>query len=401
MMWPGNSNWRGGRCRSWPGLLLGVTLGVSLLHLNAQQSPVPGEGPLGFSVPKPGRAFEFPRDHGSHPEFSIEWWYLTGHLLEPDGIRHGFQATFFRRAAPPGPVPDAPATTAFGDRQLYLAHMALLDGGSGTFLHQERLNRDGWDAGASTNTLDLHNGNWSLRWKTASVGAAENSLVMELRGGIRSEASFRLTLVPRKPLVIFGTNGVSRKAADPAASSHYLTFSRLDVSGELILSGRQRAVRGEVWMDHEFSSSQLGAGQVGWDWAGIQLADGRELMAYRMRRSDGTQDPFSTLAWIDRQGNVRHVGPSEFEWKSEGEWKSPASGAVYPARVRLTTRDPESGTKVVLWIEPLLAAQELTGAIGGIAYWEGACRVRDAEGREIGSAFLEMTGYAVSMAGRL
>ncbi|MBX3731343.1 MAG: carotenoid 1,2-hydratase [Verrucomicrobiae bacterium] len=357
-------------------------------------------GPLDFALPQPGRAFSFPRDHGSHPEFALEWWYVTGELQEPDGVRHGFQATFFRRANPLGPDAGAPATASFGDAHLYLAHMAFLDGASGTFLHEERLNREGWDAGASVQTLNLRNGNWFLRM--APEGGEDPSRpVLELQGGIRADVAFRLTLTPRKPLVVFGTNGVSRKAAEPWAASHYLTFPRLAVTGTLKLQGRDRVVHGEAWMDHEYSSSQLGAGQVGWDWAGIRLNDGREVMAYRLRRDDGTSDPFSTLAWVDAGGAVRHLDATQFRWVTEGQWRSPATGAVYPARVRLETRDPESGAPLVLQLVPVRAAQELTGGLGGIAYWDGACRVLDAAGRELGNAFLEMTGYAASLAGRL
>jgi len=347
------------------------------------------------AVPVEGTRFVFPRDHGSHPGFALEWWYVTGHLHETNGLRHGFQATFFRRSTPGRPADPGAGAPVFGDGHLYLAHMALLDGASGRFLHQERLNREGWDAASATNTLDVRNGNWSLRWSEREGGT------MELRGGVRAEASWALTLIPAKPLVVFGTNGVSRKASEPSAASHYLTFSRLQVAGTLTRGEQAVPVRGEAWMDHEFSSSQLGAGQVGWDWAGIQLEDGREIMAYRMRRADGDVDPFSTLAWVDREGGVRHFGPDSFRWEPEGRWRSPATGAEYPARVRVRVDDPATGRPLVVQLVPIQAAQELTGGLGGIAYWEGACRVLDVQGREIGRAFLEMTGYAASMAGRL
>jgi len=356
----------------------------------------------GFSLPEPGRVFQFPRDHGSHPDFAIEWWYVTGHLDAADGGRLGFQATFFRRSAPRsgGPAPGA-AEAAFSHDELHLAHMALLDAATGTFIHEERLNRRGWDADSATNTLDVRNGNWSLALLGAPVGphaqrgsekAAQEPLL--LQGGIRAEASWRMVLTPEKPLVVFGTNGVSRKAAEPSAASHYLTWPRLRIEGELTAGGRTRAVAGTAWMDHEISSSQLGEGQVGWDWACIQLNDGRELMAYRMRRKDGSTDPFSTLAWIDRGGRVRHWDASGFQWTPEGTWRSPRTGAAYPSLVRLTVPDPAGVGPISYRLRPLAADQELSGGVGGIPYWEGACDVLDATGRIVGRAFLEMTGYA-------
>ncbi|HRI15166.1 MAG TPA: lipocalin-like domain-containing protein [Verrucomicrobiota bacterium] len=360
-------------------------------------------------MPQRGARFAFPRDHGSHPEFALEWWYVTGHLFETNGARYGFQATFFRRAGPRTSATKSPATPTFGDQELYLAHMALLDVQTGRFHHQERLNREGWDAGSSTETLSVSNGNWSLRLAqppashSSPLPAPSNrppDLIL-LRGSIRAEASFKLQLVPQKPLVVFGADSVSRKAAEPTAASHYLTFTRLRVTGTLILDGKTRPVTGQAWMDHEFSSSQLGKGQVGWDWACLQLNDGREIMAYRMRRAEGSTDLFSTLAWVDQRGEVHHSTPAEFRWEPEGEWKSPATGGKYPARIRLTTHDPDSGQNVTFRIEPLAADQELTGALGGIPYWEGACRVLDDRGKVIGQAFLELTGYAGGLQGRL
>lgn len=341
-----------------------------------------------FTTARPGRQFTFPRDHGSHPDFRIEWWYITGHLFTSGGDRFGFQATFFRRAAEmPAGAAEVPE---FASSQLYLAHMALLDVKSGRFLHQERINRGGWDAGAAEDTLDLRNGNWSLRF----AGSGEPPDAMKLEGSIRGEAAFSLTLTPQKPLVIFGQNGVSRKGADESAASHYLTWPRLSVSGSLRTGESSVPVTGSAWMDHEFSSSQLAEGQAGWDWASLQLDDGRDIMAYRMRRTDGTTDPYSTLAWISREGAVKHIAPPAFRWEVTGTWKSPASGAVYPIRVRVAAPDPETGREVTYQLEPLAENQELTGALGGVTYWEGACRVLDSEGVECGRAFLELTGHA-------
>lgn len=351
-----------------------LLLGIIWAAVGLAQTPAP---PLltaeGFAVPQPGYRFSFPRDHAAHPEFRIEWWYITGHLYATDGRRFGVQATFFRNAAP----------DKSGD--LHLAHMALLDVATGTFLHQERLNRDGWDARAAVDRLDVANGPWSLQMTDP---VAEQ---MVLRGGIRGETAFTLELKPSKSLVRFGDGGYSRKGADPTAASYYLTFPRLAARGELVLGTETLAVTGELWMDHEISSSQLSGGQVGWDWVSVHLADGREVMLYRLRRSDGSADPASTLTWVDANGGTQ-VAP--FSWTVQSTWKSPKTGATYPARVKVSTTDPTTGAAVELLIEPLAESQELTGELGGVPYWEGACRVRDTAGRELGSAFMELTGYA-------
>jgi predicted secreted hydrolase len=358
------------------GLFFPLFAAVSVLCANALAAS-PTHTADGFAVPQPGHVFEFSRDHGSHPDFKIEWWYLTGHLFAEDGRRFGYQATFFRNAA--------------NDRSahLFLAHMAVLDVRGRKFLHQERLNREGWDAGAAVGTLALHNGPWSLKLVPADAAAGAEKL--ELRGGVRAEARFAFTLTPEKPLVIFGDDGVSRKGADPTAASYYLTWTRLRTEGDLVIGGETLRVRGQSWMDHEISSSQLGADQVGWDWVSVQFDDGRELMLYRLRRRDGSADPASTLTWVDQAGRAQKVA---FTWEVLTRWRSEKTKAEYPARVRISAVDPATGREVSFELEPLYPEQELTGSVAGIPYWEGACRVRDAHGREIGSAFMELTGYA-------
>lgn len=360
----------------------------------ASGSPdIPLFTPDGFRVPQPEPTFAFPRDHGSHPDYKVEWWYLTGHLFtaETPARRFGFQATFFRSAAPRD-VAARPASSAFGQDQLNLAHMALIDVATGRFLHQERLNRAGWDAAASTETLDVRNGDWSLRLLDP------DSEKMALTGGIRADARFTLELTPLKPLVRFGDRGYSRKGSAPAAASYYLTFPRLAVTGTLAIPSSSSsasaptplAVTGEAWMDHEYSSSQLAPDQVGWDWLSAQLADGRELMFYALRRNDGSLDPASTLTWIDRDGSTRR---RPFRWEPLSTWKSPRTGATYPRSIRLTTTDPASGAEFVLLVEPFHPDQELGGTLGGVTYWEGACRLLSVDGAELGSAYLELTGY--------
>ncbi len=367
-----------------------------LLSGSAAEFQPPLKTADGFAVPQPGRRFEFPRDHGSHPNFKIEWWYVTGHLFGESDRRFGFQATFFRRAGPAltNGSPLTAGSELFGNGELHLAHMALLDVSGERFIYEERLNRVGWDAGSSTNTLAVHNGNWFLRLGTNA------SASLSLQGSIRGEAAFSLELTPTKPLVIFGEKGVSRKGASPTASSHYLTFSRLAVAGEVTLAGRKQSVRGQAWMDHEISSSQLDDDQAGWDWASLQLNDGREIMAYRLRKKDGRTDPFSQLAWVDAQSRVTNRNSTQFTWSTVRTWKSPATAGVYPVHVKLTTTDPSNGQSVSFTLEPIILPQELNGGLGGIPYWEGACHVLNEKAERVGSAYLELTGYVGSLADR-
>ncbi len=131
---------------------------------------------------------------------------------------------------------------------------------------------------------------------------------------VDEQFTLQLTLSPQKPPVIHGENGVSQKAAGPGRASYYISFTRLQTTGAVTLAGKSYQVSGLAWMDHEFFTHQLEAAQTGWDWFSIQLNDNTELMLYRLRRKDGSLDPFSAGTFIDAQGNSTHLRASDFSF---------------------------------------------------------------------------------------
>jgi len=374
--------------KTFPVIFLAAALALSLA---AAQQELTDDG---FRVPVPNAPLEFPRDHGSHPDYKIEWWYLTGQVAADDGRAFGYQATFFRRAAPPGAADAAaPPNKEFGSDQFFLAHAALTDAGSKQFHHQQRLNRGGWDAHAATEGLDVRNGNWSLRMTDPATQT------MELRISIGGDISLAVTLVPNKPLVRFGQDGVSRKGAHPQATSYYLTFTRLATRGTLRTASGSASVTGTSWMDHEIASRQLSGDLAGWDWTAIHLDDGREIKAYILRRPDGSADPFSRLIWIDRDATLTSHSAEEFKWERVRWWQSPTTRTRYPVEVVIQTTDPQSKAPLRLRLRPLLDNQELTGSL---SYWEGACEVIDeATSQPVGRAYLELAGYAEGLGQQL
>lgn len=357
---------------------------VALLLAVPLLAQVPATTPDGFAVARPGYRFAFPRDHGSHPAFRTEWWYFTGHLWTADGTRRfGYQLTFFRQASPKAAWTGSPA---WRTDQIHLAHAALTDEAGRRFRVSERLNREGIPAGSALDRLAVFNEAW--RAEMAPDGRIQVRFQAE-------DARVALTLVPATPPVVFGEDGVSRKGVDPTAASHYLTFPRLGTTGTVRLGeAAPVAVSGWSWMDHEFSSNQLSKGQVGWDWAAVQLRDGRHLMAYRMRLMDGEQDPFSSVTEVNAKGRIART-TRDFALRPKGRWTSPASKASYPLPLELEVWGER-------WtLQPILENQELrTARSTGITYWEGACRVLDRSGMEVGDAYLELTGYAHSLKGR-
>lgn len=348
----------------------------------------------GYPVPQPDIRPVLPGAHGAHREYAIEWWYWIGHLSSIDGREQfGFQSTVFRlagQADQAGEVDDE----AFGDRQLFMSHAALADISGRNYRHSERVHREGWQASAEVDRLGLRVGGIEARQLEDGSG-----YVLETR--FENDTQLNLTLRPVKPLVSFGQRGLSRKGADPAAVSWYWTYPRLAATGLLRRGQQQTEVQGLVWMDHEISSSQLGSDLEGWDWTCMQLDDGTEVKAYRLRRSDGTSDPWSAVYWIDRDAQLRAVYGAAFSWEENGRWTSPQTGLTYPTRVTIRATDPHDGREMAYTLRPLLDQQEFVGNSGGNPYWEGACEVLNPQGERIGLAYLELAGYGGGLAAQL
>lgn len=337
----------------------------------------------------PGYRYEFPRDHFDHPEFQTEWWYYTGNLRASDGHRFGFELTFFRQAVNRARRQGESPWTV---HDVYLAHLALSDLDGGTFLHEERVNRAGPGlAGVDAGRGVVWNGNWRV-----GIEAGTGIQGSPFRGTVEAVAdrfALRLSLQSSKPPVINGLNGVSQKAAGVGQASHYISLTRLLASGAVEAGGRTYEVEGSAWMDHEFFTNQLGRDQRGWDWLSLQLEDGTDLMVYRLRRSDGTADPFSAGTVVSKDGAATHLAANEFAMAATGDtWTSPRTRATYPISWRVSI--PSRGLD--LEVRTPLASQELSGGTGWTpTYWEGAVT---ASGRRTGSpirgvGYLELTGY--------
>ena len=337
----------------------------------------------GFMVPQPGTVLEFPEANGAHPQYKIEWWYITGHLYTDTGRRFGYQATFFRSGLKPAKTT---RTSPFGNQQVYLTHMALTDPGNERFLFAERLSRDSWDAYAQQGDLFVRNGDWTLE------ASGDQPDATELAFSIRSEAVANLKLEPLKEIVRFGPDGTSRKGPATGARSFYLSHTRLHTTGTLNIGSQSFEVTGLSWMDHEIASSQLDPSYTGWDWIAIQLKDGWEVKAYLLREADGSASPFSALIWISPAGELIYRTKDEFEWDKSTTWKSTQTGYSYPVSPVIRTLHPITGEPVLFSFQPVMSNQEL--ALPGTTYWEGAGDILDADGQLAGSAYLELVGYA-------
>ncbi len=331
--------------------------------------------------------FVFPRDHFAHDTYRTEWWYFTGHLHAADGRHYGFEVTFFRIGLRPHPYRVHPGRSAWRIAQFYLAHFAITDITGQRFLYAESTARDALGQGYASQRRLLVRVN---RWVLSGTSSLEPR--MQLRAADRASA-IDLRVVPEKPPVIEGRDGISRKGACASCASHYYSFTRLRASGTLRIGGRTERVTGVAWMDHEYGSDELSPRQVGWDWFSIQLDDDREIMLYRLRERNGKTTPASSGTLVAPNGRPSYLSLRDFQIAPTGYWRSPHTHARYPSGwiVRV------AGIATPLRLVPVLKDQELVGA--GATYWEGAVRVFDARtGRRLGQGYVELTGYAGKIA---
>jgi predicted secreted hydrolase len=358
-----------------------VTLGT--LSPSFAAPPTLDEGSTqGFAQALKPRAFEFPADHGAHPNFRHEWWYVTGNLDGPAGERFGFELTFFRVALKPeSGVTTNTSASAWRTRQVYMAHFALTDVSRKDFWSTERYARDALGlAGAQASPFHV----WLEDWSLEEHGSAWRLHAAE------AEHSLTLDLVPQTPPVPNGENGLSRKASTLGAASYYYSIPRMSAQGQLKSGGQQFKVSGLAWLDREWGSGALGVEAQGWDWFALQLDDGSSLMFYALRNRDGSLDVNSAGTWVEQSRVAQPLQRQDVIIRPQNYWESPRGGR-YPSRwkIQVTTLG------LNLDVTPVLPNQELGT---NPRYWEGAVDVTGTRsGKQItGRGYVELVGYATS-----
>ncbi len=339
----------------------------------------------GFARAETVRPFRFPADHGAHPDYRSEWWYLTGNLYAADGRRFGFQFTLFRFALSPQP---RPGESEWGSRQAWMAHLTVTDVASNRIYAFERFSRGAPGlAGAEAEPFRA----WLDDWQLAAVGDPFPWQLLAAEGDI----GLRLQLEARKPPVLQGEQGLSRKGPEPGNASYYYSYTRLVAAGELRIGDERLQVTGSAWLDREWSTSVLSEEVQGWDWFALQFTDGSELMAYRLRDVAGTVVGYSAGSYVPANGAPQSLAGADFRLEPVSHWTSPHTGTRYPVRWRL--RIPALAAE--LDIAAATADQELDLSV---RYWEGAVDVsgRLGGGSAQGVGYMELTGYGAAGGGR-
>ena len=342
----------------------------------------------GFARATQPGAIVFPRDLGPHDDYQTEWWYYTGNLTTADGRPFGFQFTIFRRALTPPGDSAAPTGDGWRSNQVYLAHFAISDIAANAFYPTERFSRGAAGlAGATAAPYRV----WLEDWSVEEIAAGQ----VRLRA--RTDAvALNLTLTPTLPPVLHGDDGLSQKGPEVGNASYYYSLVQQAAAGTVTVGGEAFDVTGRAWQDHEWSTSALSEGAVGWDWLSLQLDDGSALMLFEIRRADGTREALSAGSFIAPDGTLTPLALGDWTLAVTDTWTSPTSGAEYPAGWRITV--PSLGLE--LTGAPQMANQELNLST---VYWEGAVKFSGTrDGAPVSAqGYIELTGYAGSMAGRL
>ncbi len=322
----------------------------------------------------PGDRVTLPNDLYVQNGYRIQWWYFTGHLYDARGESSGYELTFFIVG-----VQKTKYESQFGVDAMYLSHFAISDIEGKKYYHFSNADSRAYGfAGADSSRLRVWVDRDELEGNPGKMHITAHA----------NEADLDLVLLPRKPVVLNGDRGYSRKSEEsPLIASLYFSSTDLETTGTVKLGTVLFPVTGKSWFDREISSQGLAKNEVGWDWFALQLDDGQEIMLYVIRKKDGSIDRYSSGTLVDTKGNFRDLAKDDYRIEAINSYSSKKTNIRYPSKWEITI--PREKMRLV--VTPLIEDQEFTGGLtGGNSYWEGTCRV---EGSAQGRAYVEMTGY--------
>ncbi|KEJ88197.1 lipocalin-like domain-containing protein [Sulfitobacter donghicola] len=321
-----------------------------------------GSDAEGFNTPSPDTALVFPADHGPHPDYRIEWWYLTANMKGPDGTAYGLQWTLFRSALAPF------ATEGWDSPQIWFGNAAVTT--PTNHYTAERFARGGTgQAGVTATPFEAWIDEWHMRgadWGALSLSAAGTAFRYDIQ------------LKAKGPLVLHGDSGYSVKSSQGQAS-YYYSQPFFDLSGTLDLPEGTIPVTGTAWLDREWSSQPLASDQTGWDWFSLSFESGDKLMGFRLRQADGSY--YTSGTWITKAGGATPIPNGRFD--ATPLETSDVNGVAIPTGWQVVV--PDYGVDVSVQASNAQAWMDMA-----VPYWEGPVRVT---GSHDGIGYLEMTGY--------
>ncbi|MBS0530714.1 MAG: iron ABC transporter permease [Proteobacteria bacterium] len=328
-----------------------------------------GNDASGFAAVTPGRRFTFPADHGPHPDFRIEWWYLTANLRDAGGNAHGVQWTLFRQSMQPGPQLDG-----WANQQIWMGHAAITR--ADTHRSSETFGRGGvGQAGAEADPFHAWIDSWEMRGQDRMSAIHIAPLQIKASG---ADFSYALKLDADRALVLEGDGGYSRKS-ERGQASYYYSQPYFTVNGIVTIDSKSVAVSGQAWMDREWSSQPLASDQTGWDWFSLHLGTGEKLMLFRLRQTQGK--PSFAGNWITPDGQSVALSPDSIEMTPMA--MTDVASRTLPTSWRIVI--PDRGVKI-----ETVPLNQRSWMETSFAYWEGPVSFA---GSHRGVGYLEMTGY--------
>jgi predicted secreted hydrolase len=346
-----------------------LVLGLGRKAALAQGFAGLGMSGQGFAPVTPGKIFAFPADHGPHPDYRIEWWYVTANLVDSAGAAYGAQWTLFRQAMAPGAQQEG-----WANQQIWMGHTAVTR--ADTHRYSEAFARGGvGQAGVETKPFKAWIDSWEMRGSDRMREEAIAPLELNASG---TDFSYALRLDADRPLVLQGDAGYSKKS-ERGQASYYFSQPYFKAAGSITIDDKPHEVTGLAWMDREWSSQPLASDQTGWDWLSLHLNSGEKLMLYRLRQKDGHNDLYGN--WIEPDGRSIEIAAADNSMtpttltELEGRKIPTAWRIAIPSRsltIECVPLNPRS------WMGT------------SFPYWEGPISFK---GSHAGLGYLEMTGY--------
>lgn len=346
-----------------------AVLGLQARHTRAQGFAGLGKSAEGFAAVVPGKAFAFPADLGPHPDFRIEWWYITANLTDPTGAAYGVQWTLFREAEKPGPQLDG-----WANQQIWMGHAAITRADLHRF--SETFARGGiGQAGVTAKPFE----GWIDAWEMRGLDGMNDRTISPLElSASGSDFDYALKLDTGKPLVLQGDAGYSQKS-ERGQASYYYSQPFFTATGRIVIDGKPVEITGQAWMDREWSSQPLASDQTGWDWFSLHLGSGEKLMLFRLRQTDSNN--YVSGNWISSEGAPQPIGPQDIKM-------TPTAFTEIAAR-KLPTAWRIEIRRYGLAVETV-ALNARSWMATSFPYWEGPISFT---GSHSGVGYLEMTGY--------
>ncbi|MDG2475199.1 MAG: lipocalin-like domain-containing protein [Paracoccaceae bacterium] len=313
-----------------------------------------------FPIIEQNLLIKFPKDHGSHDQYRVEWWYLTANLKDQNGEPLGLQWTLFR-----ADLEAENRKNGWNNSQIWMGHAALTNRDSHMF--HEKIARGGvFQANVTTEPFEAWIDDWYLKgidWKNLTVSASGKNF------------KYVLKLEAKGPLVKHGDEGRSIKSSLGLASAYY-SQPFFHAQGWIEQDGKRQLVSGSAWADHEWSNQFITDTQDGWDWFSLNFDSGEKLMLFQVREKD--QNYYYAGTWMNASGSYP-LDPSQILIQPI----EPKSDAHYYTNWTIKIKN----LNLDIDIEAINPSSKMNTIY---PYWEGPISFN---GSHSGNGYLEMTGY--------